>query len=152
MTGALTGAVAGLATVTPAAGYVRPWAAAVIGALAGLICYGAVQIRAKRKLDDALDVWACHGVGGILGTICVGIFASKSVNNVSSLIEGDYKQFGVQLAGVAICAVYSFAVTLGLLKVINGITPVRVSEDAENKGLDKELHGETAYDLGGNPT
>ena len=151
MTGALTGAVAGLATVTPAAGFVRPWAAAIIGLLAGCICYGAVQLRAKQGWDDALDVWACHGVGGILGTICVGVFAAKGVNNISGLIEGDFKQFGVQCAGGAICAIYSFAVTLVLLKVINVFTPVRVPDDVETKGLDKELHGETAYDLGGNP-
>jgi Amt family ammonium transporter len=149
MTGALTGAVAGLATVTPCAGFVQPWGAAIIGLLAGLICYGAVLLRAKRGIDDALDVFACHGVGGILGTICVGIFAAKSVNGISGLIEGDVRQFGVQCAGVAICAVYSFIVTLGMLKIINVFTPVRVPDAVETKGLDKELHGETAYDLGG---
>jgi ammonium transporter, Amt family len=149
MTGALTGAVAGLATVTPCAGYVQPWAAAIIGLLAGVVCYGAVQLRAKRGWDDALDVWACHGVGGILGTICVGIFAAKAVNGVSGLIEGDLRQFGVQVAGVAIAAIYSFIVTLVMLKLINKVTPVRVSTEAEDKGLDTALHGETAYDLAG---
>ena len=148
MTGALTGAVAGLATITPCAGYVSPWAAAVIGLMAGLVCYGAVQLRARKGWDDALDVWACHGVGGMLGSICVGIFAAKSVNGISGLIEGDVRQFGVQCAGVAICAVYSFIVTLAMFKVIDLFTPVRVPEGVEEKGLDTELHGETAYELG----
>src|SRR5690348_14900262 len=89
MTGALTGAVAGLATVTPAAGYVPPWAAVVIGALAGLICYGAVQFRIGRKWDDALDVWGVHGVGGGLGTILTGVFAVAAINNFSGLIAGN---------------------------------------------------------------
>jgi ammonium transporter, Amt family len=149
VTGALTGAVAGLATITPAAGYVRPWAAAVIGLLAAIVCYGAVQFRNKRGLDDALDVFACHGVGGILGTILTGVFAKSGVNGVSGLIQGNAKQLGVQCAGVALCAVYSFVVTYLILKAINVLTPVRVAEEAEQKGLDTVLHGETAYDLGG---
>jgi Amt family ammonium transporter len=148
MTGALTGAVAGLATITPAAGYVRPWAAAIIGLLSGIVCYIAVQYRIRKGWDDALDVWGVHGVGGILGTILVGVFAVKSVNGISSLVEGDTHQFLVQCAGVAITAVYSFIVTMLLLKVINWITPVRVPEEAEEHGLDTELHGENAYDIG----
>jgi Amt family ammonium transporter len=149
MTGALTGAVAGLATITPAAGYVRPWAAAVIGLAAAIVCYSAVQFRNKRGLDDALDVFACHGVGGILGTILTGVFAAASVNGVSGLIEGNTRQFAVQCAGVALCSVYSFVVTYLMLKVINVFTPVRVPEDTEQAGLDNALHGENAYDLAG---
>jgi ammonium transporter, Amt family len=147
MTGALTGAVAGLATVTPAAGYVRPWAAAIIGIASAMVCYGAVQFRAKKGWDDALDVWGVHGVGGILGTILTGVFAASAVNHVSGLIEGNVRQFGVQCAGVALTGVYSFIVTYVMLKVINVFTPVRVTEEAEDKGLDTALHGETAYDL-----
>ena len=147
MTGALTGAVAGLATVTPAAGYVPPWAAVVIGALAGLVCYGAVQFRIGRKWDDALDVWGVHGVGGGLGTILTGVFAVAAINNFSGLIEGNARQFGVQVAGVAIAAVYSFVVTFGILKLVNLMTPVRVPMEQERDGLDAALHGEAAYDL-----
>ena len=148
MTGALTGAVAGLAAVTPAAGYVEPWAAAVIGLVAAFICYCAVQIRAKRGIDDALDVFACHGVGGMIGTILCGVFAVSSVNGVSGLIEGNVQQFLVQCAGVLICGVYSFVVTYAMLKVINIFTPVRVPEEVERTGLDVALHGETAYEFG----
>jgi Amt family ammonium transporter len=147
MTGALTGAVAGLATVTPAAGYVPPWAAIVIGALAGLVCYSAVQFRIGRKWDDALDVWGVHGVGGGLGTILTGVFAVAAINNYSGLIAGNAGQFGIQIVGVAIAAVYSFVVTYGILKLVNLITPVRVPMEHERDGLDTALHGEVAYDL-----
>ncbi len=146
MTGAMTGAVAGLATVTPAAGYVAPWAAGVIGLLAALVCYAAVQFRIRRDWDDALDVWGVHGVGGGLGIICTGLFASAAVNGVKGLIEGDVHQFGVQVFAVAVTALYSFAVTYGLLRLINRFAPVRVDAAVEVQGLDQVLHGETAYD------
>ncbi len=146
MTGALTGAVAGLATVTPAAGFVEPWAAGVIGLLAAIICYYAVQFRIKRDWDDALDVWGVHGVGGGLGIILTGVFATATVSGVSGLIEGNFQQFGVQVLGVVITGAYSFGVTYGILKVLNIFEPVRVSEEAEATGLDTFLHGETAYD------
>jgi Amt family ammonium transporter len=149
MVGALTGAVAGLATITPAAGYVRPWAAAIIGLAAAVVCYLAVQFRIKQKWDDALDVWGVHGVGGILGTILTGVFAAASVNKVSGLIEGDTTQFAVQVVAVAICSVYSFGVTYAGLKLIDRFTPVRVADDVEHKGLDEALHGESAYELAG---
>ncbi len=148
MTGALTGAVAGLAAVTPAAGYVEPWSAAMIGLLAAIICYSAVLIRNAKGFDDALDVFACHGVGGILGTVLCGVFAASAVNGVSGLIEGNVKQFLVQCAGVAICGVYSFVVTYVMLKVIDVFTPIRVPEEVERTGLDVALHGETAYQFG----
>jgi Amt family ammonium transporter len=147
MVGALTGAVAGLATITPAAGFVQPWAAAVIGLAAAVVCYLAVQFRIKRGWDDALDVWGVHGVGGILGTILTGVFAVAAVNKVSGLIEGDTTQFLVQVVAVTIASVYSFAVTYGALKLINLFTPVRVADTVEDKGLDEALHGETAYDV-----
>jgi Amt family ammonium transporter len=149
MVGALTGAVAGLACITPAAGYVRPWAAAVIGFAAGAICYGAVVFRQKRGWDDALDVWGCHGVGGFLGVVLTGVFAAKAVNGTSGLLEGDAHQFVWQCAAAAITAVYSFVVTVGLLKLVGAFTPVRVEGDVEEKGLDEILHGEKAYDLVG---
>jgi ammonium transporter, Amt family len=147
MVGALTGAVAGLATITPAAGYVRPWAAAIIGLAAAVVCYLAVQFRIKRDWDDALDVWGVHGVGGVLGSILTGVFAVAAVNKVSGLVEGDTTQFLVQVVAVAIASVYSFGVTYGGLKLINVFTPVRVPDDVEHQGLDAALHGESAYDL-----
>lgn len=145
--GALTGAVAGLATITPAAGYVEPWAAALIGLLASVVCYEAVQLRTRLGWDDALDVWGVHGVGGILGSIAVGVFASASVNGVSGLLGGDTHQFLVQVAAVAIVAAYSFLVTIGALKLINRFIPVRVSEQEEERGLDSTIHKETAYNF-----
>jgi len=135
--------------VTPAAGFVPPWAAVVIGALAGLACYSAVQFRIGRGWDDALDVWGVHGVGGGLGTILTGVFAVAAINGVSGLIEGNVGQFGAQVLGVAIAAVYAFAVTFGILKLVNLITPVRVPVEHERDGLDAALHGEVAYDLPG---
>jgi ammonium transporter, Amt family len=146
MTGAMTGAVAGLATVTPAAGFVPAWAAAIIGLLAGSVCYGAVQFRVRRNWDDALDVWGVHGVGGGLGTILTGFFATAAINGIKGLVEGNLHQLGVQVLGVAIAGVYAFAVTFGLLKVLNAFTPVRVSEETETMGLDEILHGEAAYE------
>ena len=145
MVGALTGAVAGLATITPCAGYVSPISAAIIGLLAAVVCYVAVQLRMKAQWDDALDVWGVHGVGGILGSILVGVFASSSINGVSGLIEGNVHQFVIQVAAVVISAIYSFVVTYGILKAIDVFSPVRVSEDEEMKGLDHSIHGETAY-------
>jgi len=145
LTGALVGSVAGLATITPAAGYVQPWAAAIIGVLAAFTCYAAVQLRAKFRWDDALDVWACHGVGGVLGTILTGVFAMSAVNGVGGLIEGNVHQFGVQILGAIVTLVFAFAVTWIALKVINIFQPVRVPEDVEFKGLDEGLFGEQAY-------
>jgi len=145
--GALTGAVAGLATITPAAGYVEPWAAAVIGLLAAVVCYLAVQFRIRMNWDDALDVWGVHGVGGILGSICVGVFASASVNGVSGLLYGNAHQFWVQLFAVVILAIYAFAVTYVLLKAINVFVRVRVSPEVEEEGLDTAIHHEAAYNL-----
>jgi Amt family ammonium transporter len=147
MTGALTGAVAGLATVTPAAGYVPPWAGAVIGLLAAVACYAAIRFRMRRAWDDALDVWGVHGVGGGLGTILTGVFAVAAIHGASGLVAGNMRQFGVQILGVAIAAVYAFVVTYLILKVVNVFTPVRVSEEDELLGLDVAIHGEAAYDL-----
>ena len=148
MTGAMTGAVAGLATVTPASGFVPPWAAAVIGLLAAVVCYVAVQYRMRRNWDDALDVWGVHGVGGGLGTILTGIFASAAINGAAKgLMEGNGRQLLVQIAGVAIAGVYAFVVTYGILWVINRFEPVRVSKKVEIEGLDRALHGELAYDI-----
>lgn len=145
--GALTGAVAGLATITPAAGFIKPWSAAIMGVLAGFVCYYAVQLRIKLDWDDALDVWGVHGVGGILGSILVGVFAVKSINGIDGLIAGNVHQFFIQIAGVLIISVYAFVVTYIILKVVNKFLPVRVTEDEETKGLDISIHNEEAYHL-----
>jgi Amt family ammonium transporter len=145
ISGAMTGAVAGLATVTPAAGYVPPWAAAIIGLLAGAFCYFGVHVRSLRDWDDALDVWGVHGVGGALGTILTGFFASAAIFGVKGAIEGGWHQLGVQTLGVLIAAVYSFVVTFLIFKVVGLITPLRVSKEVELAGLDEAVHGEAAY-------
>ena len=148
--GLLTGSIAGLATITPCAGYVPLWAAALIGTIAGIVCYLAVQLKNKMKWDDALDVWGVHGVGGVLGTILLGDFASKAINGAGAngLLFGDSTFFFKQLIAVAIASAYAFMFTYIMLIIINYITPVRVSEETEMAGLDEALHGEKAYDDG----
>ena len=141
-TEALTGAVAGFVAITPAAGYGAPWAAVIIGFLAAFVCYGAVQFRRKRGLDDALDVVGVHGVGGILGSLLVGVFAQQAFGGVDGLIAGNAHQLLVQLIAVAVVAAYSAVVTFVLLKLINKITPIRVSEQMEAAGLDTEFQEE----------
>jgi Amt family ammonium transporter len=145
MIGAMTGAIAGLAAITPCAGYIPSWAAFIVGIMAGFICYYAVQLRLKLGWDDALDVWGVHGVGGALGSLLVGVFAFKSVNGVSGLLEGNPHQFLVQLLAVVVTAIYAYYATYGILKLVNKIVPIRVSEEAEEEGLDKVIHGEKAY-------
>lgn len=147
LAGALTGAVAGLATITPAAGYVKPWAALLIGFISSIVCYWAIQVRMKRDIDDALDTWGVHGVGGILGSILVGVFANSSINGVNGLLYGNIHQFLVQILGVLICAVYSFLITYIILKILNAVEPIKVSNEIQEKGLDESLHGEKAYNF-----
>ena len=147
MIGALTGSVAGLATITPAAGYIQPWAAAIVGVLAGFVCYGAIQLRVKWGWDDALDVWGCHGVGGLLGVILTGVFASSAVNGVSGLIEGNVRQFGVQVLAGVLTAAFGFGMTWLILKLMNKVRPVRVPDAVEENGLDEGQFGEQAYIL-----
>jgi len=149
--GLLTGSIAGLATITPCAGFVPLWAAAIIGSLAGLVCYLAVQLKNRMKWDDALDVWGVHGVGGVLGTILLGFFATKAINpaGADGLFAGGGATFLMkQVAAVAIASAYAFIFTYVALAVINLVTRVRVSEEEEMAGLDTSLHGEKAYDEG----
>ena len=148
--GLLTGAVAGLVAITPCAGFVTPVSAAVIGILTGVVCYSAVALKNRLKLDDALDVWGVHGVGGFFGCIFLGIFASLTANpaGANGLLAGNAGFFFKELASVCIAAVYAFAISYALLWVINKITPVRVSESEEQSGLDAALHGEQAYEPG----
>jgi len=148
--GLLTGSIAGLATITPCAGFVPLWASPIIGTAAGLVCYVAVQWKNKMKWDDALDVWGVHGVGGFLGTILLGVFASKAVNSAGAdgLIYGGGAFFGKQVLAVVAASVYAFIFTYIMLALINRVTRVRVSEEEESQGLDFALHGEKAYDEG----
>ncbi|PLX22362.1 MAG: ammonium transporter [Ignavibacteria bacterium] len=144
--GLLTGAVAGLATITPAAGFISPSSAVIIGIAAGFVCYFAVAWKNKLKWDDALDVWGVHGVGGILGTIALGVFGSTAVNaaGADGLIFGGADFFFKEVVAVVGASIYAFVFTYVALKVINMITPVRTS-DTEEASLDESLHGETAY-------
>jgi Amt family ammonium transporter len=149
-TGLLTGAVAGLATITPCAGYVTATTAAIIGTVSGVVCYLAVSLKNRLKWDDALDVWGVHGVGGVLGTIALGVFASTAVNSAGAdgLLAGNASFLVKQTVAVLIASVWAFAFTYGMLFVINKITPVKVSEQDEAMGLDTALHSEQAYELG----
>jgi len=147
-TGLLTGSVAGLATITPCAGFVNIHAAVVIGITAGLVCYGAITLKNRLHWDDALDVWGVHGVGGIIGTILLGVFASKAVNPAvvtEGLMYGQVSFFLKQTVAVAAASAYAFLFTYAALWVINKITPVRTSAAEEEVGLDSSIHGEAAY-------
>jgi len=148
--GLLTGSIAGLATITPCAGFVPLWTSPIIGTVAGLMCYLAVQWKNRMKWDDALDVWGVHGVGGFIGTILLGVFASKAINSAGAdgLIYGGSAFFGKQVLAVVAASVYAFIFTYIMLALINRVTRVRVSEEEERQGLDISMHGETAYDEG----
>lgn len=146
--GLLTGAVAGLATITPAAGFVPLWAAMLIGISAGAVCFLAVQLKNKLGWDDALDVWGVHGIGGTLGTILLGVFAYSHINGQSGLLEGNVSFFLKELISVTVAAVYAFGFTYLMLVLINLISPVKATEEDEEAGIDMALHGEKAYDEG----
>ncbi|HOP03084.1 MAG TPA: ammonium transporter [Tenuifilaceae bacterium] len=150
LVGLLTGSIAGLATITPCAGFVPVWAAPIIGIGAGLVCYYSVQLKNRLKWDDALDVWGVHGMGGVLGTILLGVFAAKSVNpaGTDGLVFGNYSFFFKEVISVVGTALYAFLFTYLMLYLINLVTRVRVSEAEENEGLDFSIHGERAYDEG----
>ncbi|AKB85128.1 ammonium transporter [Methanococcoides methylutens] len=146
--GLLTGSVAGLATITPAAGFVSMPVAAIMGICAGIGCYAAVHIKNRFGWDDALDVWGVHGMGGVLGTILLGVFASTAINpsGADGLIYGGTSFFVIQFVAVVATSVYAFVFTFMMLKLIDVITPVKVSEEHECLGLDWAIHGENAYD------
>ena len=147
--GAATGSIAGLATITPAAGFVGPDSALIIGTLAGAMCYAALNLKPVFGYDDSLDAFGVHGIGGITGTLCVGLFATLALNpaGANGLFLGNARQFYIQLGGVAVVAVYSFLASLVLLKVIDMIAGLRVSEKIEDAGLDISVHGEEGYYL-----
>jgi Amt family ammonium transporter len=121
--------------------------AIIIGCAAGAICYAAVALKNRLKLDDALDVWGVHGVGGTLGIIMLGLFATKAFNpaGADGLFYGNPGFFVAELGAVVLAVVWAFAFTLAMLWVINRVTPVRVGDAAEAAGLDESIHGEQAY-------
>lgn len=145
--GLLTGAVAGLATITPAAGFVSTNSAAVIGIISGAVCYLAVSMKNRLGWDDALDVWGVHGVGGTIGVIMLGIFASTAVNagGADGLLAGGTAFFLKETVAVIGASVYAFIFSYAMLVIINTITPVKVSQIEEETGVDESLHGENAY-------
>ncbi|HEY3933827.1 MAG TPA: ammonium transporter [Gemmatimonadales bacterium] len=146
--GLLTGSIAGLAAVTPAAGYVSTGTAVLIGIVASVICYYAISLKNRMQWDDALDVWGVHGVGGVVGVISLAIFATTVVNpdgGANGLIHGGTGFFLKEIGAVAGAAAYAFVFTYGMLMVIDRLTPVKVTAAAEELGLDQTLHGEQAY-------
>lgn len=147
--GAASGAVAGLVAITPAAGFVGPMSAIVIGAIAGFVCYTAVNLKAKFGYDDSLDVVGVHFVGGTTGAILTGVFASAAVNpaGADGLLFGNPGQLGIQLLATAASIVYSFVGAFVLLKFVDATIGLRVVEEDEVVGLDLSQHGENAYTL-----
>ncbi|MDD3618250.1 MAG: ammonium transporter [Desulfobulbaceae bacterium] len=145
--GAASGAIAGLATITPAAGFVGPQAAVIIGLIAGVICFAAVNLKMRLGYDDSLDVVGIHGVGGIAGTLLLGVFASTAVNpaGADGLLAGGATQLGRQALGVLVVGSYAFAVSWMLLKGLHASMGLRLSEESEVLGLDYAEHSETAY-------
>ena len=138
----MTGSVAGLATITPCAGYIAPSSAIIVGIVAGIICNLAVGFRQKKGWDDALDVWGVHGVGGFTGTILIGLLADKTVNGVGA----SFHQLLVQVGGVVLTAIYAFVLTYVLLKFLGAVTQIKPTQKQIEEGLDKTLLEETAYD------
>ncbi|HJV04699.1 MAG TPA: ammonia channel protein, partial [Actinomycetota bacterium] len=147
--GAATGGVAGLVAITPAAGFVEPWAAAVIGLAAGAVCFLAVDAKSRIGYDDSLDVVGVHLVGGIVGALLTGVLATTAVNELSAGAT-----IGKQAVGVGVTLGFSFLATLAILKVIDVLVGVRVPEEDEVTGLDLSQHAEVGYtfqDRGGSP-
>jgi Amt family ammonium transporter len=144
--GMISGAVAGLGTITPASGYVLPWHGVVIGIVAGAICYwGCTKLKQKLGYDDSLDVFGVHGIGGATGTMLAGVFAVAAVGDTAGLLEGNSGQMLIQFYGVAATLVWSGVITFVLLKVIDFFAPLRVRDEDERMGLDLSLHGEQLH-------
>lgn len=148
--GMVTGAVCGLVAITPASGYVGPVAAIAIGVISGVITYLALYFRSKKiNVDDTLDVWAAHGIGGLTGAVLTGVFAEKAINEFGNngLLFGNPGQLGIQITAVIITAMYAFFGTFVLLKIINHFSELRVNKSEEKQGLDMAVHGEAGYRL-----
>ncbi|MBI2395826.1 MAG: ammonium transporter [Deltaproteobacteria bacterium] len=147
--GVASGLVAGLVGITPAAGFVSPMGAIAIGLAAGVACHYGVVLKSKLGYDDTLDAFGVHGVGGALGAVLTGVFATKALtpNNVGGLLSGNGKIMIAQLVGVLAAAAYAVVMTFGILKLVNAVVGLRVSTDDEREGLDAALHGESGYAL-----
>lgn len=151
--GMISGAVAGLGTITGASGYVLPWHAVLIGLIAGGVCYWAsIKLKQRLKYDDSLDVFGVHGIGGVLGTLLAGVFATGAVSataeapdGLRGLIDGNPAQVAIQLAGIAVTVVWCAAGTFIALKLTGLLTGLRVTSDEEREGLDLSLHGESLH-------
>ncbi len=145
--GIVSGLVAGLVAITPAAGFVTPAASLAIGALAGPICYASVLLKERLGYDDSLDAWGIHGVGGMLGALLTGIFARKALNPIGAdgLLAGNPGLLGKQALGLLAAGAHAVIVTLVLLKLVDRLVGLRVSEDDEREGLDSTQHGEAGY-------
>jgi Amt family ammonium transporter len=141
--GILSGAIAGLVAITPAAGFVGPVGALFIGLIAGIACYWAsTKLKNKFGYDDSLDVFGIHGVGGTVGAILTGIFAKEAIGGAAGLLEGNTGQLWLQFIGVAFTIVYTGVLTFVILKIVNLITPLRATPEEETQGLDLNQHGE----------
>jgi Amt family ammonium transporter len=140
--GFVSGAVAGLVAITPGAGFVTPMAAIVIGAVGGVICYGLMLWRQGRGVDESLDAWAIHGMGGLWGALATGIFAVAAINGKSGLLEGNMSQFIAQVVGAGAAVLYAFIITYILAVIVDKTIGLRVTEEEEYVGLDISQHGE----------
>ncbi len=145
--GVSTGAIVGLATITPASGYVSPMSSIIIGSIAAIISYYAIIFRVKSGLDESLDVFACHGMGGMFGMLCVGLFAEKTVNQAGAngLFSGNPGQLGAQAIAIVVVALFAFILSYIMGKVIDAIFILRARENEEDVGMDISQHGETIY-------
>jgi Amt family ammonium transporter len=141
--GMISGAIAGLVAITPAAGFVGPMSAIAVGVVAGLLCYGALLFRVKKGLDESLDAWAIHGMGGLWGALATGIFAVAAIGGVDGLIYGNPGQFAIQAVDALAVMTYAFVVTAVLAFIVDRTIGLRVSEEEEYVGLDIALHGES---------
>jgi Amt family ammonium transporter len=142
--GMVSGAIAGMVAITPAAGFVSPLVAILIGAVAGVLCYSMMLLRIRKKCDESLDAWAIHGMGGLWGTLATGIFAVAAICGFSGLIEGNVHQFMANAVGACVALVYAFIVTYVIGIIIDRTIGLRVTEDEEYVGLDICQHGERA--------
>ncbi len=144
--GIVSGAVAGLVAITPASGFVDPRGALVIGIVAGVVCYwGAAWLKPKLGFDDSLDVFAVHGLGGIVGALLTGVFAVQAIGGTPGLIEGNAAQVGIQLVGIAVTIGYCAVASFIILKVVDAVMGLRVDDETEVGGLDINLHGEVVH-------
>jgi Amt family ammonium transporter len=143
--GFASGAIAGLVAITPAAGYVDPIAAIIIGIVAAAVCYYALLFRIKKGLDESCDCWSVHGMGGVVGALLTGVFATTAVNNYSGLLAGNVDQFIIQIIAVLVSVVYTFVATFVIVKALDSTIGMTVKEEEEYVGLDISQHGERAY-------